>query len=374
MNQVFCTTGTGANAVTHVGPLPNPLTGAISAGNLRRNFGNRLQPLNACNCAPFFAIPSVALPANCAMAPHPKTIMLNADMVQHFPISSQTGVTNVVDTPALAIGTGLKGELCGPVVTNLASQAAPRPRRFNTNQAVNNNNLVFPAPVIDANGNIFNQGFGCVGNTVGNTPNLGGVGAGNVQTQHSSLLPKDPTANGVSLWATMSSLMSFPLGGCLEGISTYNGLMNPYGGSVKNPVNGFVGKNVASFPVGAAQAITLAQCTDPAPAFGNGRDNFYREFEIAFTKMTTVGFTYSHTFTAPTVRRFVDNAPLTLVPPGPAVTNTAINGLNVFRNPLARNAVQSITVTASGAGKMGVTLRDINLGRSTCVTAYPAAC
>ena len=287
-------------------------------------------------------------------------------------MSAQGGVNNVVDSPALNMGAGLHGELCAPSATNIGIATAPRPPRFNTNQAVNNNNLVFPGPVL-VDGRSTSQGFGCVTNTVGHPPNFPrGV---NRQTERSSLLPKDPSNTAVSLWATVQSFLSIPLGGCLEGISTFNGLMNPYGGSVKNalPARGFIGKNVDSFAVGSINAITAAQCTDPTPLYANGRDNFYREFEIAFTKMTTVGYTYARTFRPPTRTTFTDRTPLALVPPGPAIVNNAINGIAVYRNPLNGGETQSIRVVASGNGKLG-RLTDINLGSSSCTTAYPTSC
>ena len=42
---------------------------------------------------------------------------------------------------------------------------------------------------------------------------------------------------------------------------------------------------------------TTASCVPATPPNGEGRDNFYREFEVAWVKMTTVGFNYKHTFT-----------------------------------------------------------------------------
>ena len=91
--EIFCTN----NGVTHTGPLPfNPPKGkrqpiVAEPGTAGLNAFMDSDPLNPCNCAAFFAANpgSDPLPPNCAMAPHPKTIMLNADMVQNFPITSQ---------------------------------------------------------------------------------------------------------------------------------------------------------------------------------------------------------------------------------------------------------------------------------------------
>ena len=352
--EIFCT----YNGVTHVGPRPGlafpnrPIVGDLT------QFMNA-DPLNPCNCAGFFAPNTPAVPANCAMSPHEKTIMLNADMVQNFPITAQSGTNNVLDTPALDIGTGVDAELCGVAVTHAFSQIAPRPPRFNSNEAVNNLRLVFPETVV---GNR-RQGFGCVTNTIGDVPSLGIAYAElNQQQMHSSLLPKDPTNTAVSLWATVQSFLSRSLGGCLEGISTFNGHFAPYGGSIKHPssLGSYIGDN------------TVPVCTDPTPLFGNGKDNFYREFEIAFTKMTTVGYTYAHTFNPPSVTTFTDSRGLALVPPLPSVVNSAINGISVFINP-ATGTPQNINMVASGDGKLG-SLSDIDLGSSSCKTTFPIQC
>lgn len=85
---------------------------------------------------------------------------------------------------------------------------------------------------------------------------------------------------------------------------------------------GFVGENALS---GGA----VVACVEATRPFGEGRDNFYREFEIAFVKMVTVGFTYSRTFRSERV----------------------INGV--------RSTV-TVPVTASGNGKLGK-LTDITL-------------
>ena len=349
--ELFCT----YKGVTHIG---GP---AQTMGNLA-SFATPNDPLNPCNCVEFFAVPNNPLPANCAMTPHPKTIMLNSDMVQAFPITAQSGQVNVLDTPALNVGHGVDVELCGPVVTNFGD-AVNAPLRFNTNEAVNNNHLVFPSSVVVADGTIIQQGLGCVQNTVGNAPNMGGAGLGNNQTMHSSLLPKDPTNTAVSLWETVQSFMTASLGACVEGISTFNGHFAPYGGSIKHPLpaGSYIGDNSVA-----------ALCTDPVPPMGNGRDNFYREFEIAFTKMTTVAYTYSHTFSPPTVTTYIDNTPLTFVPPQPPASNTAINGISVFIDP-ATGTAKSINMVASGNGKLG-RLFDANLGSSSCTTAYPTPC
>ena len=350
-SELFCK----YNGITHIGG-PDQTMGDLAS------FATPADPLNPCNCVEFFAVPNNPLPANCAMTPHPKIIMLNSDMVQSFPITAKSGQTSVNDSPALNIETGIDGELCGPIVTNF-EDAVNAPLRFNTNEAADNNHLVFPGQVVAPDGKIINQGLGCVQNTIGNVPNLGGAGLGNNQTLHSSLLPKDPTNTAVSLWETVQSFMTVSLGACVEGISTFNGHFAPYGGSVKRslPTNSYIGDN--SVP---------ALCTDPVPPMGNGRDIFYREFEIAFTKMTTVAYTYSHTFSPPTVTTYVDKAPLTFITPGLPVNNTAINGISVFINPSTGTA-QSINMVASGNGKLGI-LFDANLGRSSCTTTYPNPC
>ena len=85
--------------------------------------------------------------------------------------------------------------------------------------------------------------------------------------------------------------------------------------------DGFVGENALS---GGA----VVACIEATRPFGEGRDNFYREFEIAFVKMVTVGFTYSHTFKLERV----------------------INGV---RRPQTGPVLVSVPVTASGNGKLG---------------------
>ena len=247
---------------------------------------------------------------------------------------------------------GFIDELCGPMVTSLEQQTAPLPLRLNTNEAVGNTNLVFPAEMIDPVGTPILKGFGCVSNTIGDYPSLSTPAALNKQKLKSSLLPKDPVVPSVSLWETMQSFMTLSFGGCLEGISTFNGHFAPYGGSVKIPL-----------PVGSFIGDNAGVCTDATPQFANGRDNFYREFEIAFTKMTTVGYTYSHTFAPPTVTTYTDVLE--------AVTNNAINGISVFIDP-ATSTAKDITI-AKANGKLG-TLIDINFGSSSCATTYPTLC
>ena len=353
--EIFCT----YNGVTHVGP-PAPKNGDAGVGFL--TLFQNVDPLNPCNCAEFFTVPSNPVPGNCTMIPHAKTIMLNADLAPNFPMTSQAGTNNVLDTPALALGTGVDGEFCGHLATNLGSQTAPIPAQFNTNEAVANFDLVFSAAVVGPTGAAINQGFGCVQNSIGDAPSLGAAGAGNVQTLHSSLLPKDPTNTAVSLWETVNSFVDFTLGACVEGISTFNGHFAPYGGSVKRPLA------PGSFIGDGATAI----CNDPTPKMNNGRDNFYREFEIAFTKMTTVGYTYTHTFSPPTITTFTDNAPLALAKPRAAVVNDAINGVSVFTDPVTKT-VKPITMVASGNGKLGL-LFEFPIGSSSCKTAYPNPC
>ena len=121
----------------------------------------------------------------------------------------------------------------------------------------------------------------------------------------------------------------------LLGISTYSnpldGNRNPYTGATQTIIpnyatytgtvtqaleaDGFVGENALS---GGA----VVACVEATRPFGEGRDNFYREFEIAFVKMVTVGFTYSRTFRSERV----------------------ING---------RRSTVTVPVTASGNGKLG---------------------
>ena len=193
-------------------------------------FTNRAQPTNPCNCAQFFAIPplldsAILTARGCTLGPHPQTIMLNADMVQNFPISGAGPVPNLIEANPGAIqniGVGDIGELCSPAVVTA-----------NPNQ-----DLTFPQPSMAgrvrvrncAGANAFNvgcplnpiqvntlQGFGCVKNSRGNPANF--LGVANTQTIASTLLPADPNTPAVSLWATVQSFLTLGLGGsCIEGI------------------------------------------------------------------------------------------------------------------------------------------------------------
>ena len=174
-------------------------------------FTNRAQPTNPCNCAQFFAIPplldgAILTARGCALGPHPKTVMLNADMVQNFPISGAGPVKNLIAANPGAIqniGVGDLGELCAPAVV---VRAALGTTILNANQVAANRNLVFPQVALAgritnqncAGANAFNvgcplnpqfrtisQGFGCVKNSIGNPPNF--LGLANVQTMGSSL-------------------------------------------------------------------------------------------------------------------------------------------------------------------------------------------
>ena len=282
-------------------------------------------PKNGCNCAQFFAVPPLldgsVLQANgCALAPHPKPIMLNSDMATNFPISGEAGVKNVVSNGVGTInniGKGDVGELCAPfaVVGNAVMTPAAN-GRLNVNEATSNTHLTFPQPALAAGSTVSQQGFGCVKNSVGNPAN--NINKQNTQTLGSSLLPKDPNNAAVSLWATVQSFMTIGIpNSCINGISVYNnpldGPKNPYtfatqsaipnygqySGSVAAPFTysdsnnkRFIGQNkLNGLP-------TASVCTAATPPLGEGRDNFYREFEVAWTKMVTSGFKYSKTFTS----------------------------------------------------------------------------
>ena len=241
------------------------------------------------------ADPAILTARGCAISPHPKTVMLNADMVQNFPISAAGGAKNLISSGAGIlndIGTGVFGELCAPFV-------------------VSQN----PEPVLITLTTVANLGFGCVSISVGNALHF--LGMNNVQNVASTLLPKDPNKSAVSLWATVQQFLTLPLPGtCIEGISVYNnpldGSTNPYTGALQTAVpnydtysgrvvvktarGGFIGQNGENGLVTNELTGVTAGCTDATPPNGEGRDNFYREFEVAWVKMVTVGFSYSHTF------------------------------------------------------------------------------
>eukprot|EP01038_Epipyxis_sp_PR26KG_P012773 gene12773-17125_t len=155
-NDIFCVT-------------PNGVTRTSTGGN--QNYAQLIQYQtpnninNACNCVQFFALLPNPIPANCLMGEHPKTIMLNADMAQNFPITTPVA-TN-----------GFKGkidELCAPFVTAKAK--------------VNGGNIMFPQQFINENGATVLQGFGCVTNSKGN------LKKNNVQTVTGDSLISDPNS------------------------------------------------------------------------------------------------------------------------------------------------------------------------------------
>ena len=322
-------------------------------------FANSLDPTNGCNCAQFFAIPpmldtTILIARGCAMAPHPKTVMLNADMVQNFPISAVGGVKNLVSSGAGVInniGTGVFGELCAPFVVAANPATPPAAGILNSNIAVANTKLTFPQPVAAITG-VSTQGFGCVQNSVGNPPNF--IGVANVQNVASTLLPKDPNNPAVSLWATIQQFMTVPVAGsCIEGISVYNnpldGTTNPYTGARQTAVpnygsysgrvvspgtaGSFIGRNgLNGLTTDPATGVT-AGCTEATPPNGEGRDNFYREFEVAYVKMVTAGFTYSHSFSA--VQRIMNGVVSSVTVPYTAPGNGKLGPLFdiILKNP-----------------------------------------
>ena len=295
-------------------------------------FTNPTDLLNTCNCAQFFAVPALVDEAvlnarGCATVPHLKTIMLNADMVQGFPISGKPSTKVLLNLQSsgpgaiVNLGKGDIGELCGPRVVN--GLAAGQNGILNANEAPTlNKHLVFPGPVLAGTNRL--QGFGCAKNSKGNVANF--IGVANQQLVRSSLLPKDPNNVSVSLWATVQSFMSFGVAGsCIDGISVYNnpldGNRNPYtfrtkttapaipivtdyttySGAVAltiDPATRFIGENALN------GLLPTDSCREATPPNGEGRDNFYREFEVAWVKMTTTAFDYTHTFN---VERIINN-------------------------------------------------------------------
>ena len=345
----------------------------VNSWSTLSRYANRKDLSNTCNCMQFFAVPplldgNILTQRGCALLPHPKTIMLNADMVQNFPISGTGPVPNLIATNPSAIqnlGVGHIGELCAPFVVQPAGPSVTLPAaaggRMNTNQAVANSNQVFPQPSLAAIGKISNQGFGCVVNTVGHQPNF--IGVTNTQSVQSSLLPIDPNTPSVSLWATVQSFMTLGVAGsCIQGISTYSNPVdgtrnpytgatqtavsfatNPYGGSVTQALSGatsFIGQNLLN---GAAV------CTEATRPLDEGRDNFYREFEVAWVKMTTSGFIYSKTFT---LRRIINGAASTVTVSYTAPGNGKLGALvNIdLLNPNQRRA--HITAGANRAAPL----------------------
>ena len=119
-------------------------------------------------------------PKNCALAPHPKTIMLNSDMAQNFPIAFGTGAVTPTNPK------GLIGELCAPfVVSRTATNfKAMGKEMFPTNTAVQTSTGVWQT-----------TSFGCVMNTIGDGR------PGNKQTIISTKLVTDPANAAVNLFA-----------------------------------------------------------------------------------------------------------------------------------------------------------------------------
>ena len=334
-------------------------------------YTNSSDSTNACNCAQFFAKPplidgAILTARGCAVGPHPKTVMLNADMVQNFPISGAGGVKNLISSGAGVInniGTGVFGELCAPFVVVSNPATFPAPGRLNSNNAVNNTQLTFPQRVLASLTTVSNQGFGCVTNSVGNPPSF--IGVTNVQNAASTLLPKDSNNAAVSLWATVQLFMTGGIhGSCIGGISVYNnpldGKRNPYTGLTQNAVpnysiysgsiavplnnNGFIGQNKLN-------GLT-SNCVSATPSNGEGRDNFYREFEVAWVKMVTVGFSYSHIFK--NVERVIKGVASKVTVPYTAPGNGKLGSLSdiILKNPRQIRAnINSGTISISSDDK-----------------------
>ena len=353
---IFCVT----NGITHytTRTLEVDPTGAWTS--LSR-FTNRLDTTNGCNCVQFFSIPPLLDPAiltsrGCALGPHPKSLMLNADMVQNFPISATGGVKNLISSGAGIIsnvGTGVFGELCAPFVVAANPATPPALGRLNSNVAAANTRLTFPQPVFAALVGVSTQGFGCVSNSVGNPANF--IGVVNVQNAASTLLPKDPNNPAVSLWATVQQFLTLPIAGsCIEGISLYNnpldGTTNPYTGAPQTAVpnygtysgrvvspgsatRGFIGRNGLNGLTTNPLTGVTAGCTEATRPNGEGRDNFYREFEVAYVKMTTAGFTYAHTFS--NVQRIINGVVSRVTVPYTAPGNGKLGALSdiILKNP-----------------------------------------
>jgi hypothetical protein len=284
--------------------------------------------------------------------------MLNADMVQNFPISAAGGVKNLISSGAGIlndIGTGVFGELCAPFVVSQNPATPPASGRLNSNIGTANTQLTFPEPVLITLTTVANQGFGCVSNSVGNPPHF--LGMNNVQNVASTLLPKDPNKSAVSLWATVQQFLTLPLPGtCIEGISVYNnpldGSTNPYTGALQTAVpnydtysgrvvvktarGGFIGQNGENGLVTNELTGVTAGCTDATPPNGEGRDNFYREFEVAWVKMVTVGFRYSHSFSS--IQRIMNGVVSSVTIPYTAPGNGKLGALHniVLKNPRQR--------------------------------------
>ena len=366
---MFCV----VNGVTHYATQSIETNPADSWLTLSQ-FANSADITNPCNCLQFFALPQlldarIFTNRGCALGPHPKTIMLNADMVQGFPISGEFGVKNLISANPGAIqdiGLGEINELCAPFVVTDSSRAANGIK--NANQAVRNTNNVFPVPQLRLASTSIRataQGFGCVKNSRGNLPNF--IGSRNTQTIASTLLPKDPNNVAVSLWATVNSFMTAGVGGsCVEGISVYNnpldGARNPYtgaaktavpnydtySGSVLQPLVGtrrFIGQN---FINGLAADLP---CTEATNVLGEGMHTFYREFEVAYTKMTTSGFKYSTVFQS---QRVIAGVPSQVeVPYNAPLGAKALSPLGTLYDIKLTNPNQRLTDISKGAIQPG---------------------
>jgi len=267
--QFFCDVQVGAALVRRVGT-----TGRWQ--DLARYFNTNLA--NPCNCAEFFARPVNPAPKNCALAPHPKTIMLNSDMAQSFPIEWGNGPVGgsgnqVIGGSGTVSPTNPKGllkELCSvAVVSRTATNFAKYPKEmFPGNTVVQN-----------AAGIWQTTSFGCVSNTIGDGQ------PGNKQTIISTKLVTDPNAPSVSLFAYVLQFVSAAIvNTCTNGISLYDPTAAVYGGKVFTPLKppDWIGRNDFTKMVGT--------CVDAIPALGAGRDNFYRAFEKAWVKMVSVGY------------------------------------------------------------------------------------
>jgi len=227
---------------------------------------------NPCNCAQFFATIPNPTPQNCAFGPHPKTIMLNADMVQAYP--AQADILSTATAAAPNTNKGTIGVLCGPIVT---TKAATNFKTVGTPKG----QLKWPIVLVGPTGATVQSGYGCVKNSVGN------LQANNIQSIKAVDPVSDPQAPTVSLTAETMQFMTVGIGACINGMSTYDGLSSTYAGTVSVPLVGtdFIGKNALN-----GGLTTPPGCVLATPEFGKGRDNFYRAFEKAYVKMTTVGY------------------------------------------------------------------------------------
>lgn len=310
---IFCHSGTGASQAIHYASTSLEAD-PVNSWKTLDAYTDPTDLTNTCNCAQAFASPGlmdekVLNARGCATIPYPKIQMLNSDMVQSFPISGTGGIKNLIGTGRSVIanlGHGEIDEFCGPAAVNPIGVSSNG--KLNSNERSKNTHLTFPQVALTGTNN--QQGFGCVKNTVGNIPNF--LGVPQQQTVQSTLLPVDPNKGTISLWATVNAFMTHGISDtCINGVSTYNnpldGATNPYtfapqlpvttydkySGTVAAPIVAprFVGQNILN------GLDAAASCTPATPPNGEGRDNFYREFEVAWVKMTTVGFYYRHTFT-----------------------------------------------------------------------------